>query len=79
MIDSLEFYDNSILLGTKIQSDDPILPKTFYDNSILLGTKIRLHVHGSDDKFYDNSILLGTKIDTDNDAISQCFTITQFF
>ena len=34
------FYDNSILLGTKIVTICLGIKKQFYDNSILLGTKI---------------------------------------
>ena len=36
------FYDNSILLGTKIACDLYDELDSFYDNSILLGTKIIL-------------------------------------
>ena len=34
------FYDNSILLGTKIMTSFWLIAQGFYDNSILLGTKI---------------------------------------
>ena len=34
------FYDNSILLGTKINDSKFFCISGFYDNSILLGTKI---------------------------------------
>ena len=34
------FYDNSILLGTKIRLTLHLSKNEFYDNSILLGTKI---------------------------------------
>ena len=56
------FYDNSILLGTKIViiCEDALI--SFYDNSILLGTKIHTWLKKGGVGFYDNSILLGTKI-----------------
>ena len=34
------FYDNSILLGTKIGEELNLCSDAFYDNSILLGTKM---------------------------------------
>ena len=57
-----EFYDNSILLGTKIHRQRKEVTPWFYDNSILLGTKIHAHIGTQKGQFYDNSILLGTKI-----------------
>ncbi len=38
-----EFYDNSILLGTKISERGHLPAYGFYDNSILLGTKMIEH------------------------------------
>ena len=34
------FYDNSILLGTKMLDEENVMFSVFYDNSILLGTKM---------------------------------------
>ena len=74
-----KFYDNSILLGTKIPKGNYGIGVPFYDNSILLGTKIHHAVKWVDDWFYDNSILLGTKMVYDLEPILSSFTITQFF
>ena len=39
-MNDFQFYDNSILPGTKISEAWTIPVKPFYDNSILSGTKI---------------------------------------
>ena len=76
---TIKFYDNSILSGTKIDDNMVWIGLWFYDNSILSGTKI-----GRDEvlpgmEFYDNSILSGTKIESGRAYIRKGFTITQFF
>ena len=61
--DRQQFYDNSILSGTKIACADLSCFQWFYDNSILSGTKIVCIFLKPCYKFYDNSILSGTKIE----------------
>ena len=61
-MNDFQFYDNSILPGTKISEAWTIPVKPFYDNSILSGTKIALWMMMFLQAFYDNSILSGTKI-----------------
>ena len=56
-----EFYDNSILPGTKTYRHWVVMPGLFYDNSILPGTKTDLFRDCGEIQFYDNSILPGTK------------------
>ena len=75
----LAFYDNSILLGTKITDSGLSSTDGFYDNSILLGTKIPFSFFRCFCMFYDNSILLGTKIPLFLRFAPSGFTITQFF
>ena len=73
------FYDNSILSGTKIKTEEVIKAIEFYDNSILSGTKIRYSRNTPRYEFYDNSILSGTKIAILLPPLWIGFTITQFF
>ena len=57
-----QFYDNSILPGTKIHALHELICNWFYDNSILPGTKINVSLYILLSWFYDNSILPGTKM-----------------
>ena len=58
----MEFYNNSISLGTKIAIKNAVQMAMFYNNSISLGTKIAPQGFDMYLLFYNNSISLGTKI-----------------
>ena len=56
-----EFYDDSILSGTKTRLRACLTNFLFYDDSILSGTKTVFVALIISNVFYDDSILSGTK------------------
>ena len=56
-----QFYDDSILSGTKTIHDNSRTVARFYDDSILSGTKTNCRILCHNYSFYDDSILSGTK------------------
>ena len=57
----MQFYDDSILPGTKTRWSHSAIRQWFYDDSILPGTKTCVAVCLKGLRFYDDSILPGTK------------------
>ena len=63
IISIFQFYDDSILPGTKTCLKICTGRKKFYDDSILPGTKTNYGASVTKKSFYDDSILPGTKTD----------------
>ena len=72
-----QFYDDSILPGTKTTYIYNNLLYKFYDDSILPGTKTSIPIHNNSPWFYDDSILPGTK--TSNHIFSKAKILLTYY
>ena len=72
-----QFYDDSILPGTKTRLPCIFQPAPFYDDSILPGTKTHFSILCAVYLFYDDSILPGTK--TSNHIFSKAKILLTYY